>query len=192
MVLVPTPEQTREPELEAPRLYGMMGEFESAEHLLRATRRAYAAGYRAMDAYAPFPVDGLGEALGFRSRAMPIIGLVGGMVGAASGYGLQFFIHVVSLPINVGGRPLNSWPAFIPVTFEMAVLFSALSLLFGLLILNGHPEPYHPVFNVDAFARASRDRFFLCLQANDARFDPETAARFLEEQGAREVSAVHA
>jgi len=192
MVVVPTPEQTHESELEAPRLYGLLGEFDSAEHLLRATRRASAAGYRAMDAYAPFPVDGLSEALGFRSRAMPLIGLIGGMVGAASGYGLQFFIHVVSLPINVGGRPLNSWPAFVPVTFEMAVLFAALSLLFGLLVLNGHPEPYHPVFNVQAFARASRDRFFLCLQADDARFDAETAGRFLEEVGAREVSAVYA
>ena len=192
MVLAPEPVGAREPEVEEPRLYGIMGEFETAEQLLRATRRAYAAGFRAMDAYAPFPVEGLSEALGFRTNAVPLIGLVGGMLGAATGYGMQFFIHTTSLPVNVGGRPLNSWPSFIPVTFEMGVLFSALSLLVGLLILNGHPQPYHPVFNVEGFARASRDRFFLCIEARDPRFEFEATRRFLEGLDARQVSDVPA
>jgi hypothetical protein len=171
-------------------LYGILAEFDTAEKLLHATRRAYGAGFRAIDAYAPFPVEGLSDALGFRPRAVPLIALFAGMLGAATGYGLQFFIHVVSLPIDVGGRPLNSWPSFIPVTFEMGVLFAALALFFGLLMLNGHPEPYHAVFNVDAFARASRDRFFLCIEARDPRFDRQSTRQFLLDLDARAVSDV--
>jgi ActD protein len=177
-------------ELQPIPTYGLLAEFDTAEQLLTATRRAYAAGYRAMDAYAPFPIEGLSDALGFRPKAVPLIALFGGMLGAATGYGMQFFIHSISLPIDVGGRPLNSWPSFIPVTFEMAVLFSALALFFGLFILNGHPEPYHPVFNVDAFARASRDRFFLCIQASDPQFDAQATRQFLVSLDAREVSDV--
>jgi hypothetical protein len=192
MVAVPEALPTGEPEFEAPRLYGIVAEFDTAEQLLRATRRAYAAGFRAMDAYTPFPVEGLSDALGFRPKAVPLIGLFGGMLGAATGYGMQFFIHTISLPIDVGGRPLNSWPSFIPATFEMGVLFSSLALFFGLLILNGHPEPYHPLFNVEAFARASRDRFFLCIEARDPRFDAEATRRFLADLDAREVSDVPA
>jgi len=192
MVLAPAPVQAGEPEFEPPHLYGILAEFDTAEQLLRATRRAYAEGYRGMDAYTPFPIEGLSDALGFRPKAVPLIGLFGGMLGAATGYGMQFFIHAISLPIDVGGRPLNSWQSFIPVTFELGVLFSALALFFGLLLLNGHPEPYHPVFNVDAFARASRDRFFLCIEARDDHFDAPTTRRFLLELGAREVSDVPA
>src|SRR5690348_287230 len=118
-----------------------MAEFDTAEQLLSAARQVYAAGYRHVAAYAPFPVEGLGETLGFRSNAVPLIGLSGGVVGALTGYGLQFWVHTTALPINVGGRPFNSWPAFVPVTFELAVLFSALSMLVGLFVLNGHPEP---------------------------------------------------
>ena len=173
-----------------PRLYGVMAEFDTAGQLLRATRSAYAAGYRAMDAYAPFPVEGLSDALGFHPKAVPLIGLFGGMFGAALGYGMQYFIHVISLPINVGGRPLNSWPSFIPPTFELGVLFSALGLFFGLLIMNGHPQPYHPVFNVEEFGRASRDRFFLAIEARDPQFEAESTRRFLGSLGAREVSDV--
>jgi hypothetical protein len=190
MAVAPASVRIEEPELEPPRRYGLLAEFDTAEQLLRAARRAYAAGYRRMDAYVPFPVEGLSDALGFRPKAVPLIGLFGGMFGAVTGYGMQFFIHTISLPINVGGRPLDSWPSFIPVTFEMGVLFSALSLFFGLLILNGHPEPYHPVFNVAAFARASRDRFFLCIEARDPRFDELSTRGFLQELGAREVSDV--
>jgi hypothetical protein len=168
----------------------LLAEFDTAAQLLHATRRAYAAGYRAMDAYAPFPVEGLSDALGFRTNAIPLIGFAGGCIGALTGYGMQFWIHSIALPVNVGGRPLNSWPAFVPVTFEMGVLFSALAMLVGLLILNGHPEPYHPVFNVEAFSRASRDRFFLCIEAHDARFSERDTRAFLEQLGAREVAAV--
>ncbi|MBV9577341.1 MAG: DUF3341 domain-containing protein [Chloroflexi bacterium] len=192
MVVVPEPIQPAEAEYDAPRLYGVLAEFDTPEQLVHATRGAYLAGYRAMDAYAPFPVEGLSDALGFRPKAVPLIGLFGGMFGAVLGYGMQFFIHTISLPMDVGGRPLNSWPSFIPVTFEMGVLFSALSLLFGLLILNGHPEPYHPVFNVEAFARASRDRFFLCIEARDPRFDADGTRQLLGELAAREVSDVMA
>jgi len=179
-----------EPEDEAPGLYGVMGEFESASGLLAATRRAYAAGYRQMDAYTPFPIDGLGEALGLRTNAIPLIGLFGGIAGAVTGFGMQLWIHTSALPINVGGRPLDSWPAFIPVTFELTVLFSALSMLVGLFVLNRLPEPYHPVFNVASFARASRDRFFLAIQADDPRFQLESARQFLRELGAGEVADV--
>src|SRR2546421_6010154 len=154
-----------------PPLYGLLAGFDTAEQLLRATTRAYTAGYRAMDAYAPFPVEGLSEALGFRTNAIPLIGLVGGVVGATTGFGMQMWIHTVALPINVGGRPLASWPSFVPVTFEMGVLFAALSMVVGLLVLNGLPQPYHPVFNVGAFAQATRDRFFLCIQVHDPGFD---------------------
>jgi Alternative complex III, ActD subunit len=167
-----------------------MGEFDSASGLLAATRRAYAAGYRQIDAYTPFPIEGLGEALGLRTNAIPLIGLFGGIAGAMTGFGMQVWIHTSALPINVGGRPLDSWPSFIPVTFELTVLFSALSMLAGLFILNRLPEPYHPVFNVASFARASRDRFFLTIQADDARFDLESTREFLRDSGAIEVSDV--
>jgi hypothetical protein len=190
MVAAPEAVSNLEPEYESPRLYALMAEFDTAGQLLRATRRAYAAGYRAMDAYTPFPIEGLSDALGFRPRAVPLIGLFGGMLGAATGYGLQYYIHVISLPIDVGGRPLNSWPSFIPPTFELGVLFSALGLFFGLFILNGHPEPYHPVFNVEAFARASRDRFFLAIEVRDPQFGLESTRQFLQSLNPREVSDV--
>jgi hypothetical protein len=168
----------------------VLAEFDTAEQLLSATRRTYANGYRAMDAYAPFPVEGLSDALGFRPKTMPLIALFGGMLGAVTGYGMQYLIHVVALPINVGGRPLNSWLSFIPPTFELGVLFAALGLFFGLLIVNRLPQPYHPVFNVNSFAGASRDRFFLCIEASDPHFDADTARRFFLDLGAREVSDV--
>jgi len=171
-------------------MYGLMAEFETAEQLVVASRRVAAAGYRRIDAYSPFPIQGLGEALGFRSNAISKIGLTGGVVGALTGYGMQFWVHTTALPINVGGRPLNSWPSFVPVTFELAVLFSALSMLVGLFILNGHPEPYHPVFNVASFGRATRDGFFLCVEADDALFDPQRTRELLRGLGATEVSDV--
>jgi hypothetical protein len=140
-----------------------------------------------MDAYTPFPVEGLSDALEFHTRAIPLIGLFGGIAGVLTGLGMQYGIHVILLPINVGGRPLDSWPSFVPVMFELAVLFAALSMLAGLFILNGLPQPYHPVFNVAEFARASRDRFFLCIEASDPSFDHRATRQLLEEQEAREV-----
>jgi Protein of unknown function (DUF3341) len=190
MAVTPTARQIEQAEAEPAQLYGLIAEFGTAAELLRAARRTYAAGFRAIDTYSPFPVDGLSDAIGFRPKAVPLIALFAGMLGAATGYGMQFLIHAVALPINVGGRPLNSWPSFVPVTFELGVLFAALSLFFGLLLLNGHPEPYHPVFNVAAFARASRDRFFLCIESRDPHFHIESTRHFLENLGAREVSDV--
>ena len=144
-----------------------MAEFASPEELLEAARRAFAAGFRKMDAYSPFPVDGLAEAIGFHDSRVPLIVLIGGILGCLGGFFLQYWVSVIDYPINVGGRPLNSWPSFIPVTFEMTILVAALSAVFGVLALNGLPMPYHPVFNVERFELASRNRFFLCIEAAD-------------------------
>jgi hypothetical protein len=163
-----------------PTLYGLMAEFASPEALLAAARRAYAEGYRRMDAYSPFPVDGLAEAIGFRRNLLPLIVLIGGIAGAAGGFYLQYWISVVDYPLNIGGRPLNSWPSFIPVTFELTILLAALAAVLGLLALNGLPMPYHPVFNVERFELASRNRFFLCIESRDPRFDREATRRFME------------
>jgi hypothetical protein len=172
------------------RLYGLMAEFDDPETLLQATRRAYEEGYRRMDAYSPFPIEELGEALGIHRTAVPLLVLIGGIVGAVSGYGLQYWVSAIAYPLNVGGRPFNSWPSFIPVTFEMTVLVAALTAVFGMLALNRLPMPYHPVFNVPRFALASRDRFFLCIEATDPMFDGDRTRAFLEHFAPREVSEV--
>lgn len=166
--------------MKKPPIYGLMAEFENPEDLLTATRRAYAEGYRRMDAYTPLPVEGLAEALGFHDTRVPLIVLIGGLLGCLGGFFLQYWTMAVDYPLNVGGRPLNSWPAFIPVTFELTILVAALSAAFGLLALCGLPMPYHPVFNVRRFELASRNRFFLCIEARDPRFDLEGTRRFLE------------
>ena len=172
-------------------LYGLMAEFEDPESLLAATRRAYDEGYRKMDAYAPMPVEGLSDALGFRKTAVPLIVLIGGLSGASGGFGLLWWITTIAYPHNVGGRPMNSWPAYIPVTFECAVLLAALSAVIGMLALNGLPMPYHPVFNVERFRlTASRDRFFLCIEAEDPRFDATQTRSFLASLHPAEVSQV--
>ena len=163
-----------------PPFYGLMAEFTDPEALLAATRRAFADGYRHMDAYSPLPIEGLAEALGFYKTRVPLIVLIGGIVGCVGGFYLQYWIAVIDYPINVGGRPFNSWPSFIPVTFELTVLLAALFALFGLLALNRLPMPYHPVFNVERFELASRNRFFLCIEATDPKFDDEATRRFLE------------
>src|SRR5574341_462309 len=170
--------------------YGLMAEFDNPEALLGAARRAYAEGYRNMDAYSPFPVEGLAEAIGFYHTRVPFFVLLGGILGCLGGFYLQYWVSVIDYPINVGGRPLNSWPSFIPVTFELTVLVAALSAVLGLLALNGLPMPYHPVFNVPRFALATRDRFFLCIEATDPQFDREETRRFMERLVPREVSEV--
>jgi hypothetical protein len=171
-------------------VYGLMAEFGTPDALVEAAQRAYAEGYRRMDAYSPFPVDGLAEAIGFRRNLLPLMVLIGGVIGAAGGFFLQYYIHVIDYPLNIGGRPLNSWPAFIPVTFELTILAAALSAVLGLLALNGLPMPYHPVFNVERFELASRNRFFLCIEARDPKFHRVETRRLLEQvksQGVYEV-----
>jgi len=145
------------------RLYGMMAEFRSPDALLAAARAAGAAGYRDIEAYAPFPVEGLAEAVGFRRNRVPLATLAGAVAGAAGGYFMQWYAAVVSFPINVGGRPLHSWPMFIPVAFELAILCGALAAVVSMLAANGLPRLTHPVFDAPGFGLASRDRFFLCL-----------------------------
>ncbi len=170
--------------------YGLMAEFERCEDLLAASRQAYAQGYRKMDAYSPFPVEELAEAVGFHNNKMALIVLVGGVLGCLGGYFLQYWISVIDYPLNIGGRPLHSWPSFIPVTFECTILLAAFAAVFGMLALNGLPQPYHPVFNVPQFEHASKDRFFLCIQANDPGFDLEKTRKFLEGFKPLSVSAV--
>ena len=175
---------------EQPEVYGLMAEFDDPERLIEVTQHAYDRGYRMMEAYSPFPVDGLADALGFHHTKLPAVVLIGGLAGGIGGFLMQWFSAVVHYPINVGGRPFNSWPAFIPITFEMTILAAALSSVLGMLAFNGLPRPYHPVFNVPSFALASRNRFFLCLQASDRLFELESARRFLEAHAPKTISVV--
>src|SRR5262249_25117860 len=158
--------------------YGLLAEFDDPGALVEATRRAHAEGYRQMDAYSPFPVEELAEALGVRRTRLPLLVLIGGIIGCVGGYGMQYYSAVISYPLNIGGRPFHSWPAFIPVTFEMTILVAALTAVLGMLALNGLPMPYHPVFNVERFALATRDRFFLCIEATDPKFDRQATRQF--------------
>src|SRR5947209_20624187 len=171
-------------------MYGLIAEFDNPEALVVAAHRAFAEGFRKMDAYSPFPVEGLAEALGFHRTRVPLIVLSGGILGCFGGFFLQYWLAVIDYPINVGGRPLNSGPSFIPVTFELTILIAALSVFFGVLALNGLPMPYHPVFNVERFELASRNRFFLLIEATDATFDLDRARKFFEEVGSQGIYEV--
>jgi hypothetical protein len=173
-----------------PPIYGLLAEFNKPEALLEAAHRAYAAGYRRLDAYSPYPVEGLAEAIGFTHNRMPMIVLIGGLCGGALAFTMQWFSAVIHYPLNVGGRPLLSWPAFVPITFELTILLGAFSAVIGMLGLNGLPMPYHPLFHVPNFALASRSRFFLCLQSDDPQFDRVETWRFLEEMGPRHLYEV--
>jgi hypothetical protein len=173
-----------------PSIYGLMAEFDSPDDLLAAAKRAHTEGYRRMDAYSPFPVEGLAEAIQVRHTRLPLLVLIAGLVGAFVGFASQYYVTVFDYPINVGGRPLNSWPAYIPITFEVTILFAALAAVVGMIALNGLPMPYHPVFNVPGFAGASRDRFFLCIEAADPLFHLGETKRFMESLKPREVSEV--
>lgn len=162
------------------RLYGLLAEFAEHEHLLEAARSAYAAGYRRMDAFSPFPVEELAESIGYDYTPVPLITLVGGMVGGVGGYFMEWYAMARLYPLNVGGRPLNSWPNFIPITFELTILIASLAAFVSVLVLNRLPELHHPVFNVPEFRRASIDRFFLCIEVEDPKFERLTTLEFLE------------
>jgi Alternative complex III, ActD subunit len=171
-------------------VYGLMAEFATPTDIVAAAKRTHEAGYRKIDAYSPFPIEELAEAIGFHRDGVALVTLVGGLLGMFGGYILQYWIHAINYPINVGGRPFNSWPAFIVVTFEMTILFGGLAAVFGMLALNGLPMPYHPVFNVPRFAFASKDRFFLIIFSSDAKYDPAGTRRFLESLEPRSISEV--
>lgn len=167
-----------------------MAEFHGADDLVEASRKVRDEGYTVFDAYTPFPIHDLPEAVGFRKSVLPLIVLIGAITGAVVGFGLQYWTSVFSYPLNIGGRPLNSWPSFVPITFEMAILFAAFSAVLGMFALNGLPSPYHPVFNVERFALASRDRFFICIERKDKKFDALKTRQFLESLKPKEIFVV--
>ena len=162
-------------------LHGVMAEFDNRFDLLEAAHAAYAAGYREMDAYTPFPVHGLADAIGKTDNIVQRMVLGAGLAGCIGGFGLMYWITNIVYPFNVGGKPNFSWPVYVPITFECTVLLAALTAAFGMLAINGLPRPHHPVFSVPAFERATQDRFFLCLEATDPKFTPEEAAAFLKK-----------
>jgi hypothetical protein len=173
-----------------PEIYGLMAEFPDPGSVVAAARRVRAAGYRKVDAFSPYPIEELSEALEFHKSKLPLLVLMGGAAGLVGGYGLQYWTSVIDYPLNIGGRPFHSWVAFIPPTFETTILGAALTAVLGMLALNGLPEPYHPVFNVPRFALASKDRFFICIEATDPKFDRDETGRFLASLGSRVVSEV--
>jgi hypothetical protein len=166
---------------EPEKIYGLLAEFETEHELLAAARRVRAEGYRRADAFSPFPIKGLFQALGHRNTPIPLIVLSTGAFFCLGGFFMQWFASVVDYPLNIGGRPLNSWPAFIPITFELTVLGAALAAVGGMLMLNRLPCPYHPVFNAPHFDRASLDRFFICIESSDPKFDSQKTREFLAE-----------
>ena len=171
-------------------LYGVMAEFDSTTDLVAAANRTREAGYKRIDAYSPFPVEGLAEAIGFHHDEVPLVVLIGALIGGLSGYLMQYWISAVSYPINVGGKPYHSWPAFIVVTFEMTILFGGIFAVLGMLALNGLSMPYHPVFNVPRFAFATKDRFFLIVFSSDPKFNLLETRRFLESLRPKSISEV--
>jgi Protein of unknown function (DUF3341) len=171
-------------------IYGVMAEFETAKQLIAAVKKVRDAGYVKMDAYAPFPVEGLSEAMGLKRSWVPFVTLLGGLLGGLTGFFFQLWVNVSSYPVNIGGRSPNSWPAFIPVTFELTVLGASTFSVFGMIAMNKLPQPHHPVFNVERFSRASIDRFFICIEASDPKFHLAESARFLQGLQAQHVTEV--
>ncbi len=171
-------------------IWGLIAEFDTPSEIVIAARKAYAEGYRRMDAYSPFPVEGLSEAIGFHHDSVALICLVGGLLGLATAYVLQYWINVIAYPLNIGGRPFHSWPSFIVVSFEMTILFGGLAAVFGMFAMNGLPMPYHPVFNVPSFSFATEDKFFLCIEASDPKFDRVATYQFLSSLEPRAITEV--
>jgi len=178
--------------MKANGLYGLIAEFNEPEQVLVAAQRARAAGYRRLDAFTPYHVEGLAEELGMHSTGVPVITLLCGMTGGLTGYGMQFFAATIHYPLNVGGRPLHSWPAFVPITFELTILFAALGTVIGMLLLNGLPRPHHPVFETPFFETRNQSRFYLCIEARDPLFDPLATQEFLLQQNPAHVWEVPA
>ncbi len=176
------PERDVGPDTARQRLHGLLARFDTSEELLAATGQAYAAGYRKMDAYSPIPIEGLAQALGRGRTVMPLIVLLGGIAGGTGGYFMQWFSMAIDYPYNIGGRPFHSWPMFIPVTFELTVLLAAISGVVGMLYLNGLPRLHHPIFHAPGIERATVDRFFLCIETTDPKWDREATRAFLEQQ----------
>jgi len=171
-------------------VHGILAEFKSPYAVVAAAKRVHDAGYTKVDAYSPYPIEELAEALGHHHSWLPLLVLLGGITGCLAGYALQFWSATIAYPMNIGGRPIHSWPAFIVPTFETTILFAAGTAVLGMLALNGLPEPYHPVFNVPQFARASKDRFFIVIEARDPKFDADRTWSFLTSLGPRSVSEV--
>jgi hypothetical protein len=171
-------------------LYGVIAEFNDAQSLLDAANAAREAGYKDLDAYSPFPIHGLSEAVGFHHTRLSAVVLAMGILGGIGGFFMCWYANVISYPLNIGGKPLNSWPAWIPITFECTILLAAFGAVFGMLALNGLPMPYHPVFNVKRFENASRDRFFLVIQSRDPKFEVEKVYTFMDTLKPREVTDV--
>lgn len=171
-------------------IYGLLAEFPDDEALLAAAARVREAGFQRVEAYSPYPVHGLSEALGIRGRRLPLIVLAGGILGGVGGLFMQWYSAAIDYPLNIGGRPYASWPSFIPITFELTILVAGIFAVLGMFALNGLPQPYHPLFNVPEFAKASRDGFFLAIEANDPKFDLSATRSMLEELGAQEVFEV--
>lgn len=171
-------------------IYGLLAEFPSAQALVDATETARTAGYTRMDGYSPIPIPAMDHALGIRNTRLPWLIFAAGITGCLGGFGMQYFASVIHYPLNVGGRPANSWPMFIPITFEMTILLAALTAVFGMLIINGFPKHYHPVFNVPSFARASTDGFFLAIESSDPKFNEEETRAFLNSLNPVEVNDI--
>src|SRR5580765_6626051 len=171
-------------------IYGIMAEFDSAQALVDAAKKTHEAGYKKIDAYSPFPIEGLAEDIGMHFDEVPLTVLIGGIIGGCTGYLMQYWMSAVDYPLNIGGKPPHSWPAFIPITFEMTILFGGISAVLGMLALNGLPMPYHPVFNVPRFAMATKDRFFLIVFSTDLKYSPAGTRQFLESLGPRCFSEV--
>ena len=176
---------------ETPSIYGLMAEFDDPTSLVAAARRTREAGYRVYDAFSPYPIHELFDAMHCEDRRVPLFVLLGGIVGGLTGFGLQVWVSAVAYPLNIDGKPYISWPMFVPVTFELTILFAALAAVFGMFMLNGLPMPYHPVFNVARFVEhASQDKFFLAIEATDPKFSHEATRTFLQGLGAREINDV--
>jgi hypothetical protein len=170
--------------------FGLLAEFVEADDLVAAAARVYDAGYRRFECYSPLPVEGLADAIGFRRTGLPQVVLAGGITGGLAGFAMQYYTTVVAYPLNIGGRPLFSWPSFVPVVFEMTVLIAALSAVLGMLALNGLPRPHHPLFAIPAFDRATQDRFFVCILSDDPLYHPQTTLEFLTGLGPVEITDV--